>query len=144
MENKDTKEIKATNNTQQANPPKQSKQVTKNICTWMIYIIAHIIALSIVFHKGRNVALNELDILYISQAEILSLEKKRASDVSDDQLFFGKPEAAIKHIEKLQKEMSQKGHYVLLTDSKIYGSNVRSISKQIHQQIVERLGEDVE
>ena len=47
---------------------------------------------------------------------------------------------AIKHIEQIQKDMSKNGVIILLTDSKIYGSNVTSISKEVHMQIIDRLG----
>ena len=50
-----------------------------------------------------------------------------AQNIKDRQLFFGKPEDAIKHIEQIQKDLSKNGVIILLTDSKIYGNNVTSI-----------------
>ena len=42
-------------------------------------------------------------------------------------------------IEKSILEYSKEGDLVLLTDSKIYGRNVRSISKQVHEEIIKNL-----
>jgi len=93
------------------------------------------------FYRARNI-----QILYISQAELLNIEKTRISDktVTDKQLFFGKPEKAIKLIEQYQKQMSKTGALVLLTDSKIYGSNIFSISKKAHSQIIKNISQELE
>lgn len=93
------------------------------------------------FYRARNI-----QILYISQAELLNIEKARIADktVTDKQLFFGKPEKAIKLIEQYQKQMSKTGTLVLLTDSKIYGHNVFSISEKAHSQIIKNISQEVE
>tara|TARA_B110000211_G_C13774420_1_gene418986 strand:- start:265 stop:666 length:402 start_codon:yes stop_codon:yes gene_type:complete len=106
--------------------------------------ISGIIAI-IFFYAGSLYKSKNIQISYISQSEILALEKERmsAQNIKDRQLFFGNPENAIKHIEQIQKDMSKNGVIILLTDSKIYGSKIASISKEVHLQIIERLSEGV-
>jgi hypothetical protein len=107
------------------------------------YLLAIIIVAIIGFYSGSLYKSKNIQISYISQGEILVLEKERLStqNIKDRQLFFGKPENAIKHIEQIQKDMSKNGVIILLTDSKIYGSKIASISKEVHLQIIERLSE---
>ena len=92
------------------------------------------------FAGGYNAA-NNIKILYISQSEILELEKARIANekLSNRQLFFGKPELAIGEIEKMQKQMETRDNIVLLSDHKIYGSKVRSVSKEVHSEIIKKL-----
>jgi len=105
------------------------------------YILIAGISGIVSFYAGCIYKSQNMQISYISQGEILALEKERLSNqnIKDRQLFFGKPEKAIEHIEQIQKDMSESGVNILLTDSKIYGSNVTSVSKEVHQLIIERL-----
>lgn len=105
------------------------------------YLSISIILAVICFYLGGVYRSNNLRFEYISQGEILALEKERvqAQNIKDRQLFFGKPDEAIKHIEQIQKDLSKNGVIILLTDSKIYGNNVTSISKEVHKKIVDRL-----
>ena len=108
------------------------------------YILTAVISGIVSFYAGCIYKLKNMQISYISQGEILALEKERLSNqnIKDRQLFFGKPEKAIEHIEQIQKDMRREnGGNILLTDSKIYGSNVTSVSKEVHLQIIERLSE---
>lgn len=104
-------------------------------------LIPSIILGVICFYLGGIYRLNNLRFQYISQGEILSLEKERlvTENTRDRQLFFGKPKEAIKHIEQIQKNMSKNGVIILLTDGKIYGTNISSISKEVYLKIIERL-----
>ena len=113
----------------------------KNRKIMLLMFIAFIVLLSIFFFVGSRYAVKNMQVLYISQAEILNIEKVRIANnpASDKQLFFGKPEMAIKYIEQAQNQMSKEGGLVLLTDSKIYGRNVRSISKEVHEEIIKNL-----
>ena len=105
------------------------------------YLSISITLAVICFYLGGVYRSNNLRFEYVSQGEILALEKVRVSmqNIKDRQLFFGKPEDAIKHIEQIQKDLSKNGVIILLTDSKIYGNNVTSISKEVHKKIVDRL-----
>ena len=117
-------------------------QENKKIMLLMVILIAFIaILISISFCLGSRYALKNMQVLYISQVEILDIEKARIANglASDKQLFFGKPEMAIKYIEQAQNQMSKNTCLVLLTDSKIYGHNVSSISKEVHEKIIKNL-----
>jgi hypothetical protein len=83
----------------------------------------------------------EISISYISQGELLELEKARlkAEGVNNRQLFFGKPEEAIRLIEEIQSQRSKGNNIVLLSQNSIYGKRVRSISSEVYEQLIERL-----
>ena len=118
-------------------PIKQPNKASQIIRYILIAVISGIVS----FYAGCIYKSKNMQISYISQGEILALEKERLStqNIKDRQLFFGKPEKAIEHIEQIQKDMSESGVNILLTDSKIYGSNVTSVSKEVHLLIIERL-----
>ena len=108
------------------------------------YILIAVISGIVSFYAGCIYKSKNMQISYISQGEILALEKERLStqNIKDRQLFFGKPEKAIEHIEQIQKDMrSGNGGKILLTDSKIYGDNVTSVSQEVHEKIINRLSE---
>ena len=110
-----------------------------------LQIFIAIIALSsiagISFMLGVGHGRKDVRILYISQVEILGFEKMRIKDeaLENRQLFFGKPDAAVKYIEQEQDKMTKGDNLVLLTDSKIYGSNVHSVSREVHAKVVNSL-----
>jgi len=107
----------------------------------LIVIIAILIIGGISFMLGAGHGRKDVRILYISQDEIIALEKARIKDESLEgkQLFFGKPEEAVKYIEQEHDKMIKGGNLVLLTDSKIYGSNVHSVSKEVHAKVINSL-----
>ena len=109
--------------------------------TIIMFITLTAILTGISFFIGSRYGIKNMKVLYISQAEILNIEKARiaSNPTSEKQLFFGKPETAIKYIEQAQNRTSKEGDLVLLTDSKIYGHNVRSISKKVHGEIIKNL-----
>ncbi len=81
---------------------------------------------------------------YISQSEILELEKARldANTTSSRQLFFGQPERAIAIIKEMQKKASKPHHIILLAEKAVYGKEVKSISKEVYQEIIKQLQGD--
>lgn len=118
----------------------------KIVLLMIIFVTFTAILIGISFFAGSRYAVKNMQVLYISQAEILNIEKARIANnpASDKQLFFGKPEMAIKYIEQVQNQMSKNTRLVLLTDSKIYGRNVRSISKEVHEDIIKNLAQPAE
>ena len=100
-----------------------------------------LIGMSFFIGSKSKYAAQNIQILYISQAEIIALEKARigSEKATDKQLFFGKPSVAVEYIEQEQERMIKSGDLVLVTDSKIYGSNVRSVSKEVHEEIIDKL-----
>lgn len=137
----DSKKIDTKPDNMQAKEENQMQKTCQSISV-VKYVLAIIIIAIIGFYAGNLYKSRNIQISYISQGEILALEKERVStqNIKDRQLFFGKPENAIKHIEQIQKDMSKNGVIILLTDSKIYGSKITSISKEVHLKIIERLG----
>jgi len=107
----------------------------------IIGLVVTVIISSLSFYAGGWWRQNNLQVVYISQKEILELEKIRIEKEASGkkQLFFGNPEKAIEHIERAEKQMQTSGTLVLLVDSKIYGSNVRSASTEVHKKITEEL-----
>lgn len=89
------------------------------------------------FYAGGLWRQKNLQVVYISQREILELEKQRIAKEpnGNKQLFFGNPEKAIEYIEAIEKQMQKGGTLVLLVDGKIYGSNVHSASSEVHKKI---------
>lgn len=82
------------------------------------------------------------EVLYVSQDEILALEHKRVAGIKEDkekELFYGKARDAVKLIEQLVEERTKSGEVVVTSKNKIRGVNVRSISEEIHQQLVNHL-----
>jgi hypothetical protein len=88
----------------------------------------------------------EIKISYISQGELLELEAARLEkqDSGSRQLFYGKPSKAIKLIEAIQLERSTRSNIVLLSEKAIYGKNVKSISKEVYQELCEMLTKTTE
>jgi hypothetical protein len=83
----------------------------------------------------------EITISYISQSELMELEKARlqAQDLSNRQLFLGEPEKAIKLIEELQAQRTNNHNIVLISEKTIYGTRIKSISQEVHSQILNSL-----
>jgi len=107
----------------------------------IIALVVTVIISSFSFYAGGWWRQKNLQVAYISQREILELEKIRIEKEPSGkkQLFFGNPEKAIEYIEQAEKQMQTSGTLVLLVDSKIYGSNVRSASTEVHKKITEEL-----
>lgn len=123
------------------------KIITLKIIALILVLIAFLVLLiGISFVAGGRYVTHNIQILYISQAELLNIEKARiaSGSVLDKELFFGKPKKAIRYVEQIQNQMSKNGILILLTDSKIYGSNIRSISKETHSQIINKLSSEIE
>jgi hypothetical protein len=93
------------------------------------------------FITGGRFARKNMQISYISQSEILTLEKARIAGLAPQkrELFFAYPHVAVKYIEEEQARLSKNGNMILLSDGKIYGANIRSISAEVHRAIIAKL-----
>ena len=89
----------------------------------------------------RYVLKEEITISYISQSELMELEKVRlqAQDLPNRQLFLGQPEKAIRLIEELQAKRTNNHNIVLISEKTIYGKGLKSISVQVHSEILNSL-----
>jgi hypothetical protein len=83
----------------------------------------------------------EITISYISQTELMELEKTRLAtlDLPSRQLFLGEPEKAIMLIEEQQAKRSNDNNIVLISEKMIYGKKVKSISQEVHSEIINYL-----
>ncbi len=82
-------------------------------------------------------------ILYVSQKELMQLEKDRIASMQLEQkeLFFGKVERAVKLATELPKQYEKNDVKVLYSTGTISGNNVQSISGKIHREIIKQLQE---
>lgn len=79
-------------------------------------------------------------IYYISQEEILNLEKGRVSNQGET-LFFGKTSEVFNYIESFVQDYEKQGNQVVLSKGEIVGNNVVSLSEEVHLKILETLKE---
>lgn len=84
---------------------------------------------------------NQCKIIYVSQKEILRLEKERINEQPKEKnLFFGKINQAIELINsEAQKYKDKRSKVVFVVGDFITGEGTASISKQVHQNIIEHL-----
>lgn len=80
----------------------------------------------------------QMPIYYISQEEILNLEKERVSDDADP-LFYGRGDEVFHHMENFIKSFEARGNQVVLSKGEIAGNNVVSLSREVHARVLEKL-----
>lgn len=78
---------------------------------------------------------------YISQAEIMVLEGKRLDTLPREQqyLFFNDTDGAIKIIDEIKQERQNRKRIVLTASNRIFDKEVKSISKEVHVELIKRL-----
>jgi hypothetical protein len=87
---------------------------------------------------------SDIEILYISQDELIDLEKNRiesAKNSKDLELFNGKVERAIGLIEDIAKSYHGSNSRVVFSRGPVNGDNVRSISQEVHTMLIQGLTE---
>ena len=85
---------------------------------------------------------SDIEILYISQDELIDLEKNRiesAKNSKDLELFNGKVERSIGLIEDIAKSYDRGSSKVVFSRGPVNGKNVRSISQEVHVKLLEEL-----
>ncbi|WP_425363579.1 hypothetical protein [Candidatus Tisiphia endosymbiont of Hybos culiciformis] len=84
---------------------------------------------------------NQCKIIYVSQKEILRLEKERINQQPKEKnLFFGKTNQAIELINsEAQKYKNKRSKVIFIVDNFITGEGTLSISKQVHQNVIDNL-----
>ncbi len=77
-------------------------------------------------------------VVYVAQDEIIKAENERIAHLipSHQQLFFGEIDQAVSLATTLPKAYEDKSTKVVYSMSSVAGDKVRSISKEIHQQII--------
>lgn len=87
---------------------------------------------------------SDIEILYISQDELIDLEKNRielAKNSKDLELFNGEVERAIGLIEDIAKSYHGSNSKVVFSRGPVNGDNVRSISQEVHAMLIRVLTE---
>ena len=87
---------------------------------------------------------SDIEILYISQDELIDLEKGRIEKIKNSQdleLFNGKVERAIGLIEDIAKSYDRGSSRVVFSRGPVNGDNVRSISQEVHTMLIQSLTE---
>jgi len=92
------------------------------------------------FTKNQTTNANAFDISYISQDELIQLEHERIrnQDITDQQLFFGKLDEAIKLIEQIANEKAGSNNRVVFSQGIVSGNKVKSISHEVHKELISR------
>lgn len=92
----------------------------------------------------ENDNIKNLKIYYVSQKEIMDYEANRICLITDSnqkQLFFSHPEKAADLIEETAIKYEGKESRVIFGENKVYGRNVKSISKQVYEEVIDKLKE---
>lgn len=90
----------------------------------------------------ENDNIKNLKIYYVSQKEIMDYEANRIGLISDSnqkQLFFSHPERAADLIEETAIKYEGNESIVIFSEDKVYGRNVQSISKQVYEEVIDKL-----
>lgn len=85
-----------------------------------------------------------VQILYLSQDEIIELEKARVKiDNTETGLFYGKIEEAIILIEKEANKQKDKNNRIIFSRGAVSGQGVKSISKQVYHKVLAELQKEI-
>lgn len=85
---------------------------------------------------------SDIEILYISQDELIDLEKDRIKKIkssSNLELFNGQVERVIGLIEDIAKSYESGSSKVVFSRGPVNGHNVRSISEEVHTHLIEEI-----
>jgi hypothetical protein len=85
---------------------------------------------------------SDVEILYISQDELIDLEKSRVEQMANRkgvELFNGQVERSIGLIENIAKSYESNSSKVVFSRGSVNGNNVSSISKEVHTKLLEEL-----
>ncbi len=113
----------------------------------LLYVIAVIVGGIIgvviswlVTMKFVNIA-QQCKIVYVAQDEIIELENNRIKQelLEKRQMFFGEITEALNLVTKLPETYRNRTTKVVYSMGLVSGNNVRSISKEVHQQIIKEL-----
>ena len=108
----------------------------------VVVLIGVLLFILISLFKDDNIM--HLKIYYVSQKEIMDLEKNRIGTITDNsrkQLFFSHPEKAADLIEETAIKYEGKESIVIFSEDKVYGRNVKSISEEVYEEVIDKLKE---
>ena len=89
---------------------------------------------------------DECNIVYVSQDEIMEQEQLRVKEekLSKQELFYGEVEQAVKLAINIPKQYQNHNTKLVYSMNSVSGDNVKSISKQVHQEIIAKLQDSKE
>jgi hypothetical protein len=114
----------------------------------IIMIFLAVLVIGVVISCLSNDSAKEVRILYVSQDEIIDLEKERLELVGNKanmQLFDGRPDHAIELIELFAADYQDEkaGNIVVFSRGPVSGNKVKSISEELHKKVIKELNEMV-
>jgi len=117
--------------------PKTQQQAMSNKEYWTI-----VICLLLGFAMGyffKSQSMDNFNILYIAKDELIKLEQERINKSGGQDLFFGELDKAIDLTNEIATGYESANTKVVFSLGVVSGSGTRSIAKEIHQEIIERL-----
>jgi hypothetical protein len=89
-------------------------------------------------------AAKSCEVVYVAQDELMVLEQQRVKNepLENRLLFFGKVDEAIKLATILPKAFERRNTKVIYAEGVISGTGVRSISREIHQKLINELSRE--
>ena len=87
---------------------------------------------------------DKVQILYVSQDEIMEYENERVKQekLEERQLFYGEVEKAVKLVANIPRFYQNRTTKVIYSTGFVSGEGVKSISREVYQQIMRELGAD--
>ncbi len=84
---------------------------------------------------------DKVQILYVSQDEIMEYENERVKEekLEDRQLFYGEVEKAVKRVASIPRLYQNRTTKVVYSTGLVSGDGVKSISREVYQQIMKEL-----
>lgn len=119
------------------------KNMDKKFLYLLIGILIGVLLLKLI-SLFENDNRKNLKIYYVSQKEVMDYEESRIGSITDNngkQLFLGNPERAANLIEETAMNYEGKERRVVFSENKVYGRNVKSISKEVYEEVIDKLKE---
>jgi len=99
------------------------------------------LVVGIIFTKQFSDYAGSCQIKYVSQDELMALEQERikSEPLESRELFFGKATEAAKLAASIPKSFENSVTLVVYSTETVSGKNVKSISREVHAQIIAEL-----
>lgn len=106
-----------------------------------LYLLAFILGAMSCWLLQCSKSAQDIQIVYVSQDEIIELENQRIKEqkLEDRQMFFGELDSAVKLATNIPQSYQNRSTKLVYSMGVVSGKNVRSISKEVHEQIIYEL-----
>lgn len=107
----------------------------------LIIGISAAIGAAVFAYSRPALKIDKVRIVYVAQNEILELERQRVKTypLAERQLFFGEVDKAVMMAIEIPRSYSNDVTKVVYSTEAVKGVGVRSISKEVHERIIDRL-----